>query len=160
VLARTHAPLSLAALDSPARGRARLAGAAIALFLSACAPAPTSRETEACAAPASERVIATMYFGRNIGGVLGVSESQWDAFVDSEITPRFPDGLTVTDTQGQWRDSETGAIVREPSKQLTLFLADETRGRAALDEIAAAYKRQFQQQAVALTIERSCVSFE
>jgi hypothetical protein len=101
-----------------------------------------------------------MYFGRNIGGQLGVSEPQWDAFVDSEISPRFPDGLTVADTQGQWRDSETGALVHEPSKQLTLFLADEARDRAALDQIAEAYKRQFRQQAVALVVERSCVSFE
>lgn len=129
------------------------------LALAACAQ-PQPRETEACAAPAEERVVATMYFGRNIGGALGVSEAQWDAFVDAEITPRFPDGLTVADAEGQWRDSETGAIVREPSKQLTVFLNDEAQGRAALDQIADAYKAQFQQQAVALVVERSCVSFE
>jgi hypothetical protein len=72
----------------------------------------------------------------------------------------FPDGLTVADAHGQWRDSETGAIVREPSKALTVFLGDEARDRAALDQIADAYKSQFQQQAVALVVERSCVSFE
>jgi hypothetical protein len=130
-----------------------------ALALTACSQG-SPRETETCAAPAEERVVATMYFGRNIGGELGVSEAQWDAFVDAEITPRFPDGLTVADAEGQWRDSETGAIVREPSKQLTVFLGDETRERAALDQIADAYKSQFQQQAVALVVERSCVSFE
>ena len=144
---------------------ARIAGwkpavrcAAVALLLAACAPAQP--ETEACAAPAREEVVATMYFGRNIGGQLGVSESQWSDFVDSEITPRFPDGLTIADAQGQWRDSDTGAIIHEPSKQLTVFLADEAEGRAALAGIAAAYKRQFHQQAVALVVERSCVSFE
>lgn len=119
-----------------------------------------ARDAETCAAGAEERVIATMYFGRNIGGELGVSEEAWDGFVDREITPRFPDGLTVADAEGQWRDTETGAIVREPSKQLTLFLGDEARDRAALDQIAEAYKREFQQQAVALVVERSCVSFE
>jgi Protein of unknown function (DUF3574) len=129
-----------------------------ALALAACTPAP--RETEACVAPAHEEVVAQMYFGRNIGGELGVSESQWDAFVDAEITPRFPDGLTVADAEGQWRDSDTGAVIHEPSKQLTVFLADEPQGRAALAAIAAAYKRQFQQQAVALVVERSCVSFQ
>jgi hypothetical protein len=131
----------------------------LALALAACSQSP-QREADACAAGAEERVIAQMYFGRNIGGALGVSEEQWDGFVDSEITPRFPDGLTVADAEGQWRDAETGAIVREPSKQLTVFLDDEARGRAALDQIADAYKAQFQQQAVALVIERSCVSFE
>ena len=141
--------------------RARLSIlAAAALALPACSPPPAPRETETCAAPAEERVVAQMYFGRNIGGELGVSEEEWDAFVADEITPRFPDGITVADAQGQWRDSDTGAVVREPSKQLTVFLADETRGRADLAAIAAAYKSQFQQQAVALVIERSCVSFE
>jgi hypothetical protein len=129
------------------------------LALGACAQ-PAPRESEACAAGAEERVIATMYFGRNIGGELGVSEEEWDGFVDREITPRFPDGLTVADAEGQWRDTETGAIVREPSKQLTVFVGDEAAGRAALDEIAEAYKREFQQQAVALVVEQSCVSFE
>src|SRR5262245_45360276 len=127
--------------------------------LAACSPSP-GRETEACAAPAEERVVAQMYFGRNIGATLGVSEDQWQSFVDREITPRFPDGLTIADAQGQWRDSATGAIVHEPSKALTVFLGDEAQGRAALDQIAEAYKREFHQQAVALVVERSCVSFE
>ena len=133
----------------------------LALLLGACTQAPAQRaESEACAAPAEERVVATMYFGPNIGGELGVSEAQWDAFVDGEITPRFPDGLTVSDAEGQWRDSENGQIVHEPSKALTVFLSDEAAGRAALDQIAEAYKTQFQQQAVALVVESSCVSFE
>jgi hypothetical protein len=100
-----------------------------------------------------------MYFGRNIGGSLGVSEAEWDAFVDAEITPRFPDGLSVADLEGQWRDSQTGAIVREPSKALTIFLSSDG-DRVKLDAIVDAYKAQFQQQAVALVIERSCLSFE
>ena len=131
-----------------------------AFALSACAPQPLSREREACAEPGEERVVAQMYFGRNIGGDLGVSDEEWATFVDAEITRRFPSGLTVTDAQGQWRDSESGAIVREPSKLLTVFLANESRDRAALEAIADAYKTQFQQQAVAMVIERSCVSFE
>lgn len=133
----------------------------LALLLGACTPAPSQRaESEACAASATAQVIATMYFGRNIGGELGVDDAAWQSFVDTEITPRFPDGLTITDAQGQWRDSETRAIVHEPSKALTVFLSDEAADRAALDQIADAYKAQFQQQAVALVVETSCVSFE
>lgn len=128
----------------------------LALALAACAP---PRAAETCAAGAEERAVAEMYFGRNIGGELGVDEEDWRAFVDTEVTPRFPDGLTISDAAGQWRDSETGAIVREPSKVLTVFLADEA-DRADLDAIADAYKARFQQQAVALVVESSCVSFE
>lgn len=137
------------------RGLALAAAAA----LGACAEQEVI-EREACAPPAEERIVADMYFGRNIGGELGVSEDAWDAFVGAEITPRFPGGLTVADAEGQWRDTETGAVVREPSKRLTLFLTDEVRDRDALEAIADAYKAQFQQQAVALVVERSCVSFE
>jgi hypothetical protein len=134
-------------------------GLAIAAFVAACAQQP-SASSEACAAPAEERAVAQLYFGRNIGTELGVDDAEWAAFVDSEISPRFPDGLTVDDVDGQWRDTQTGGLVREPSKRVTLVLSNEAADRAALDQIADAYKAQFQQQAVMLVVERSCVSFE
>ncbi|GAM97731.1 hypothetical protein U91I_01359 [alpha proteobacterium U9-1i] len=132
----------------------------LALALTACAPASAPTETSSCSADEAERVVASMYFGRNIGGTLGVDDAEWAAFLDTEVTPRFPDGLTVSDADGQWRDSTSGAIVREPSKVLTLFLGDEAADREKLELIAHAYKEQFQQQAVALVVERSCVTFE
>jgi len=126
----------------------------VCLMLSACAT-PLAPQ---CPAGADAREIAQVYFGRNIGGALGVSDADWTAFVDREITPRFPEGLTVSDALGQWRDTETGAVVREPSKVLTLFL-DEASDRARIDDIAAAYKSQFQQQAVAVITSSACVAF-
>ena len=47
----------------------------------------------------------TLYFGltHRAGRV---SESQWQAFLREEVTPRFPDGLTVWQTDGQWRKSD------------------------------------------------------
>jgi len=33
----------------------------------------------------------------------GVSEAEWRAFLDREVTPRFPSGLSVIDAYGQWR---------------------------------------------------------
>ena len=42
-----------------------------------------------------------LMFGRNIGGKVGVTEEQWTEFVAGEITPRFPDGLSVDDALGQ-----------------------------------------------------------
>lgn len=100
-----------------------------------------------------------MFFGRNIGDTLGVSEADWAGFLASEVTPRFPDGLTVLDAQGQWRDSDTGAIVQEPAKMLVLIMDDEVADRASVAAISQAYKTRFQQQGVAVMIERACVSF-
>ena len=66
--------------------------------------------------------VAELLFGRKIGDRIGVSEAIWTRFVDGEITPRFPDGLTVFNTVGQWRDSERKTIVREPSKIVMIVL--------------------------------------
>ena len=55
-------------------------------------------------------------FGRNIGNRIGVSEGDFGRFVDGEIMSRFPNGLTVFNAAGQWREQASDKIVREPSK--------------------------------------------
>src|SRR5918995_5538324 len=91
-----------------------------------------------CGLTAKPHVVAELIFGRNIGDRLGVGEGEFRRFVDEEVTPRFPDGFTVLDGRGQWR--EGGRIVREPSKVLVVALTEEGRGRAELAAVAEAYK--------------------
>ena len=110
-----------------------------------------------CGPTAKPRVVAELIFGRNIGDRLGVGEGEFRRFVDEEVTPRFPDGFTVLDGRGQWRDG--GAIVREPSKVLVVALSDEARDRAQLTAIAEAYKVRFQQQSVLTMVRSACLSF-
>lgn len=98
-------------------------------------------------------------FGRDIGHRIGVSEKAWEHFVAREITPRFPDGLTVTDASGQWRDSVSGRIVREPSKLVTIVLPGSADDEARLDAVVSAYKRQFHQQSVGVVVQSACASF-
>ena len=83
----------------------------------------------------------------------------WARFVDGEITPRFPDGLTVFNTVGQWRDSERKTIVREPSKIVMIVLPGKDDDIDRLNQIAEAYKSQFRQQSVAVMLRPACVSF-
>ena len=45
--------------------------------------------------------------GKKGGGE--VSEEEWRAFLETEVTPRFPDGLTVLTAYGQWR-SRSGEV--------------------------------------------------
>lgn len=59
---------------------------------------------------------------RNIEGEVGVREEQWTDFEASEISPRFPQGQSVDDALGQWRDRETNAIVKEPSKDAQIIV--------------------------------------
>jgi hypothetical protein len=131
----------------------RLAVAASLPLLSAClSTAPLS-----CTGGSSPKPVAELVFGRNIGPSLGVSEAAWRDFLDAEVTPRFPDGFTMLEARGQWRDG--AAIVREPSKVLVIALSDEARDRAELAAIAEAYKARFQQQSVLTLVRPACVSF-
>ncbi|MCF8503503.1 MAG: DUF3574 domain-containing protein [Caulobacter sp.] len=101
---------------------------------------------------------AEMVFGRNIGDVVGVSDADWKAFVDAEVSPRFPDGLTVYDAAGQWR-GPSGALVAEPSKVLLLVLSGAPGEAEKIEAIRAAYKARFRQDAVLLIKRRACVGF-
>jgi hypothetical protein len=117
-----------------------------------------SAQPIACSSGKPQQV-AELMFGRKIGDRIGVSETAWARFVDREITPRFPDGLTVIDTRGQWRDRDRNRIVREPSKLVQIVLPGKDEDQQRLDEIAAAYKVRFRQQSVGIILRPACVSF-
>jgi hypothetical protein len=103
--------------------------------------------------------IAELLFGRDIGNRVGVSEVAWRRFVAREITPRFPDGLTVSNATGQWRDPANGKMVREPSKRVEIVLPGRADDEMRLDAIAGAYKRRFHQHSVRVIVQSACVSF-
>ncbi len=134
----------------------RAAGAAgLLLLLSACA---TPTAPAACRPGSEMRGLAELYFGRNVGDAPGVSDADWRAFLDEEVTPRFPDGLTVVDAAGQWRGA-SGAVVREASKVLTLVLSGQPDEAARLEAVRDAYKTRFRQEAVMMVERRGCVGF-
>lgn len=89
----------------------------------------------------------------------GTAEVRWRAFLDREVTPRFPDGLTVVDAYGQWltRGSETPSRLR--SKVLVILHQDTPENRASIDAIRRAWKDGTRQQSVLLATESVEVSF-
>jgi hypothetical protein len=117
------------------------------------------RVSSAAACPSGEasQPVAQLIFGRNIGDRLGVSEEDFTRFLDEEVTPRFPEGLTVQDSQGRWLSN--GVLYREPGKVVTLILPGHADDRAKVDAIAKAYERRFRQEAVLGLISPACVSF-
>jgi hypothetical protein len=126
------------------------------------APQATSQspsQSISCHGSQQVRQVAELLFGRDVGHRLGVSASAWAHFVAREITPRFPEGFTVTDAAGQWRDTTSGTIVHEPSKRVEIVLPDTTDDTARLDAIVAAYKRAFHQHSVLVIVRPACVSF-
>lgn len=87
-----------------------------------------------------------------------VSEEAWRSFLAEEVTPRFPDGLTVLDAAGQWRDG-SGAIERERTKLLLVLAPPGEDALQRTDEIADAYRRAFSQSSVLQVVTEACVSF-
>jgi hypothetical protein len=112
-----------------------------------------------CGGAQKPAVVAELMFGRKIGNRIAVTESRWARFVDREITPRFPDGLSVVDAKGQWRDRERNVIVHEPSKLVTIVLPGDPADQIQLGEIIEAYKRRFKQQSVGVIVRPACVAF-
>jgi Protein of unknown function (DUF3574) len=103
--------------------------------------------------------VAELMFGRNIGRRIGVSEGDFGRFVDREIMSRFPNGLTVFNAAGQWREQAMDKIVREPSKVVQIVLPGQVDDIARLNEIVEAYKTRFKQQSVVMIVRPACVSF-
>src|SRR5438270_3440996 len=113
--------------------------AAFAL-LGSRAPAQTVVPTETvCGELGTSYMRTTLYFGLNRKAG-NISESQWKTFLRQEVTPRFPQGLTVWQAGGQWRRAD-GTIVRERSKVLLLVHDDKTEVRSALASIIERYKQ-------------------
>ena len=112
-----------------------------------------------CPADMQARTAIELYFGRNIGEVLGVSEEAWSRFLDEEITPRFPVGLTITTIDGQWKDKGSGRIVREPGKLLSLIVEPNAITIAKVGELIALYKVRHNQQSVLMTQKEICALF-
>ncbi len=136
----------------------RMMRTALALLLVFALADSASAQTIACRSGKPQQV-AELMFGRKIGDRIGVSDTAWARFVDREITPRFPDGLTVIDARGQWRDPDRNRIVREPSKLVQIVLPGKDEDQQRLDEIAAAYKVRFRQQSVGIIVRPACVAF-
>lgn len=51
----------------------------------------------------------------------GISEALWRAFLDREVTPRFPSGLSVVDVYGQWQGKVGATVERLRSKMLIIL---------------------------------------
>jgi hypothetical protein len=129
-----------------------------ALMLWSLAASADAQSIE-CRGAHKPQQVAELIFGRSIGGRVGVSEEQWMLFVDNEITPRFPDGLSVYEAAGQWLDKTSRQIIRESSKIVLIVLPGLAEDHARLNEIADAYKRSFRQQSVGVIVRPACVAF-
>ena len=99
----------------------------------------------------------TLYFGLTHAAGM-ITESQWQLFLRDEVSPRFPQGLTVWEADGQWRQPD-GRIGRERAKVLLLVHEDTVEVRNALAALVSDYKRLFQQESVLWETAPVCAAF-
>jgi hypothetical protein len=127
-------------------------------LLAGCATA--APPSPGCPAGTGAATIAEAYFGRNAAGREVVTEEAWTRFLDEVVTPAFPDGLTVLDAAGQWRNRE-GRIGRERSKVLVVAIPGGTAAEAVarIDPVRRAYTARFGQESVMVATRAGCVGF-
>jgi len=90
-----------------------------------------------------------LFFGTGKPDGTAVSEAEFFAFIDEQVTPRFPDGLTVLRAEGQFR-GDNGVIVKEHSFVLILLypVEDFKASSRKINQIRRKYNAQFDQESV------------
>jgi hypothetical protein len=125
-------------------------------MVGACAPPLQS----ACVLPAEQpMVVAELFFGRAISGRAPLSDAEWTEFAAQTITPNFPDGFTLFDGEGQWRNPLSGQIARERTKILLVAAKPAPDVAQRLTAVIAAYKARFHQQSVGVITRDACAAF-
>lgn len=99
-----------------------------------------------------------LFFGLSKPNGSIVTEQDFQLFVDREITPHFPQGLTLLAGYGQFLDKK-GTLVKENAKLLILLYPFNKDRNKSIEEIRRAYLKMFQQEAVLRVDGQSCVSF-
>jgi hypothetical protein len=102
------------------------------------------------AAPSSLDFARTeLFFGTARPDGTAVTDAEFDLFVDRVVTPRFPDGLTVVEADGQFRLA-SGDIIKEKSFVLILLypVEDFRESSRKINRIRELYKERFDQESV------------
>jgi hypothetical protein len=152
--------------------RPALVAPLLALTLAACAHKSAHPAAAATAAPTLQGdaahpgvtkgwVDTRLYFGLGPADhpEQGISEADWRSFLDKEVTPRFPDGLSVVDIYGQWQGKNQTAPERLRTKMLVIDYLDTPENRARIDAIRSAWKQRTGDQSVMRVTEPADVSF-
>ena len=135
------------------------------LLLGACAQpdrtaAPVVGAAElSCPSGGSPMTGVTLFFGLALPGGGTVSDEAWRDFMARDVTPRFPDGLSIMEAAGQWKSRRTGVVAHERARALLIWMTPSPEASRAIDAIRAAYKARFRQESVMRIDEIGCVDF-
>lgn len=136
------------------------ASAPIFAFLLVLAPAYVRAADRDCPLTGQTAGLSVkMYFGQSMANGTTIPKGQWERFFSKIVTPRFPDGLTVYDAYGQWRNPKTHALGGEHTKVVEILVANSAALRRAILDIARDYRKIFHQQSVGIVTGTRCFLF-
>jgi hypothetical protein len=92
--------------------------------------------------PTPELIQVDLYFR-------GATSDRFSQFLNDEITPRFPDGLTVYDAKNN----------HEPSQIVTLIFEDTEKNERSIDQIVDAYEKNYGRSVIEVVNEDIAVGF-
>jgi hypothetical protein len=100
---------------------------------------------------ASEPFIRTeLFFGTDRVDGPDVTEAEFREFLDTVITPAFPDGLTLLTGDGQFCCDSDNNVIKEKSFVLILLypLRERRQSSDKVEQIREDYKKAFRQKSV------------
>ncbi len=121
------------------------------LALAGCANQPKP----ACPAGQSELRTAQLFLGAK--APVRLTDADVRRFVDQEVTPRFPDGVSIVDGGGQWKGAEN-QLIREAAKVVLIVLPPKGDFVPKVEEVRAAYRTRFRQDSVFVAPPSTCVT--
>ncbi len=140
--------------------RAAVLALTVALAVGGCVTPAAMQDDAARPAQAAGWARSELYFAvGNEDGSGTIDDARWRAFLDTEVTPRFPDGLTVLDGYGQWRFRDGGRLVRQRCKVLVVLHEDDAARREDIEAIRRAWKRATGHESVLWAKQAVDVSF-
>lgn len=126
-------------------------GLGLALGLAGCA-SPTRL---ACPVGQSELRTAQLFLGAK--PPVKLNDRDLSRFVDQEVTPRFPNGVTVVNGGGQWKGDDN-RMIREAAKVVLIVLPAKGDPAAQVEAVRTAYRTKFRQESVVVMPPASCVA--
>lgn len=101
------------------------------------------------AAHAAGAIETHLYFGLTDEDGATISEADWREFVFEEVTPRFPEGLTVIDAYGQSNPPASVAEMEGRRTRLLILVHPDTAAAdKAVAEVKAAFMIRFDRESV------------
>lgn len=136
--------------------RTAIAGAVTAILLGLTTASGTALSDPATpvASPGDAYRRTELYFGGSRPDGSVITPAEFELFLDKEVTPAFPDGLTWLEAHGQWMGGKEDSYVL-----IILYPLGDRHANSELEEIRTDYKARFDQESVLRADSVQRVSF-